>query len=705
VTDFTEHLSTPAIAVAATATPSNNINGLSVGGYAVLMDEGARFESLINGSLGGDVFYRRQPVPNRVIDRRSATVPSIGSSGLPLPQDVEQPRPPLRLNQLYWPNGATRWSELFVAMDFATLYPLLREAWTDVNFFPVTEWQRQPYYHAKPVNVAWCYPPLDLAADPQYPRNAYYAQTQLYIESVYPVTYSNESSDIFLVRLVDVRFYWQSIGFGCPPAGRPSATAAPDPYLRLPYRGKKDAPLILTWNNLFDQLAADLNCSISYVTHSWWAKPSPDEFNRPGENAAHMLDAAAISLGSRVTRLLDGVLRLTYVEDAQAQMLANNQRIYRTQGDCNSMSPPGFDYLMVMYPRTVTGHVITHRERYYWQLLAYNPKLNSLTTLSVVTPVDELDHLWDDDEWIEKAFGVPGNCHVVYSSMHAWFSKNESTVPENIDNLRNMTRAIYYDAAGWNYRQWEGDWESAVARPFVPIGNTDHAILDLGTEGAPQTLLAQVSHRITPPKHVEQPEEPPELLTIRERRVTTRFVCGRYPPTRVSLCFDDTVPIVIEPHFKIKTDGSFDVLRPGSQGKADYVVYDTNTFAWVSADPVLEDVFVYDPRYLAFALVGEVVRVIWSDERARWEIETPQGLQRKAVVRKVGGIAAGAKGYCEIYSKDLATGIQVEAELMWMDQGQSISYDKEIHVLYDSSERRWWIPGAECQGGSSTSSH
>ena len=665
--------------------------GLWIDGLPVVMDVSRQLEDLIDQSFHGDAFFAPQPVANRLWDRRSLPTTSYGSPGEIFPGHVQiQERPALRLNQLYWPNGASRWSEMFVVMAWDDMRSLVRQTWQDSDFGRAWRSWVPAYTGVRPACVELYYP------QPEHSQAYWARRLPLYVESVRVLgndnIFGNSPSTAFaLVHLVDVRFYWQHIGFGCSPSGRPVATAAPDPFYCLPRRGRETP---VTWELLLQEIADQLQTYISYHDHEWNYDPSPDEFCRPGVNVAHLLDAIAVTLGARVIKQPSSVELSTatraFLSQGDVEVTG-----YAGQGMFGANGPPAFDHLLVLYPKCIDGHVVTCGEKYYWQLLPWTGKCDR-EDLDGQTPVDA------SSAWTSAApQGIPGYTHVVYSACHADL-RGTDTAPSNLSTLQNMTREIMSQAATWHYAQFEGSVERLGVEFQSPPGNCDYALFNFGVEDSPRYVLTANGEPRAARGTQPQTSAPPELLKVCDRRLSTIFIQCRQPAPQVNLSYDNRVPIVLEPYFKIVDAYDADRLVPGGWAYGDWVVWDADTEDWVlgtavATDSKLQEVKIYDQQFHACALVDEVVHCRWSDERDRWEVDVPHGLSRKGKVTAAAGIPADDSGAVEIYKLGEATGVQVTAYLDWMHDGVGVSQNKEVHILYDTPEQRWWIPGAQCE--------
>lgn len=691
---------------AAGTTPNPSLppgKGLLVQGLPVVLDIDGKLESLIEDTLNGDEQFRGGPVANQGTDRRGMPTVNYGSPGERWPGlAAAVDRPKIRLNQLYWPTGMSRYGEMWVMMSGRDASLLTSYAWNksqpSFNWQPSQTFRLLPTYYAKDVSVSWRYD-----NDPAFSAKMYVESITGVSRWVYPAL---EPDDLVCVHLVDYRYYLQQIGFGCTPSGYPVVTGAPDPFAELPGRHHATPR---TWKQLCDACLAQAQITTTNTNNitNDLLVPSPDVFDRCGDNLAHLMDAIAESMGGRWNYYFDGKASLAagYRLDEHRDLPS----MFKARLDNLSFGPlpgPSWSHLVVLYPKCINGKVLTYGERYYWQMMLHGGK--NPDDIAAMTPIDPITNTFGVDTQSHQINGMPGVAHVVHSSCLAQFADVDTVAPVNEAALRKLTQYIAKWAVHNSYTSNDATM-TAIGAPGVRIhqhiGWHEFIMVDFGVEGAPEYRLRTGGEWSEARGALPEKQAPPELVTTRKRRLKTHVRCAKIPPPRINLSYDHTVPVVIEPYFKIKSAYTLPYgLFPGSYAYGTYVVYNTGTSSWDNSDPLLDDVKIYDPRHLACALPGEIVHCRWSDERKRWEVDEAYGLHRKAVVKAVAGIPAGGSGACEIYHNDAATGMQVTVHLIWMDQGQPVAYDKEIYIHHDSGEKRWWMPGAECPGGTSGSS-
>lgn len=200
---------------------------------------------------GGDVadFFRRNlPLEGM----RAFCPPSALVSGAVDEWSIPNycPRPPIGLNQLYWPTGASRWAIglfLMAKTDIAALSA--RNTTYDLSFKGNDGTITCPMYllESRPVSAA-----------------------------------SGERLE--LAVLVDDRYWWQ-------------------------YRASADEESPDTWAALFTSLKSATGASFTNPTISGnYLIPDAEKLSRRYSNAAMMLDAAAHSVGVRIVRRLSGTV-------------------------------------------------------------------------------------------------------------------------------------------------------------------------------------------------------------------------------------------------------------------------------------------------------------------------------------------------------------------------------------------------------------
>ncbi len=237
--------------------------------------------------------------------------------GLPI---VNWPAPPaLRLNELYWPTGATRWAcGLFLCTKavkdriVAKAYPGSTHVVQTLGFGD------------------------DLDGTTDTPANA----TSMYLLTPRPVTkWRNSPSgpdggadvgnagDLWLLPLVDERYFWQYRSFG-----------------------DNTVTTSTTWANLFTTLGTQLGTTISVQSsvEGAYLNPDPTDFSRRFDNAALMADAAAWSVGRRIVRKLDGTVI------CQSKTIADSQMFLNLRANGQQLAGGDFHYKRGDQPASIT---------------------------------------------------------------------------------------------------------------------------------------------------------------------------------------------------------------------------------------------------------------------------------------------------------------------------------------------------------------
>lgn len=207
------------------------------------------------------------------------------NKGLGLPVLNWPVPPPWRLNTLYWPTGATRYARGLFLVDRATRDKIVAKV------------------HQGGHNV---YDTLKMGDDS---TGEYREFNQLYALSPRPVTCTNADSDLWLLPLVDRRYFWQFVD-----VGNTSVTTS------------------TTWLSLINTIAALLNLGTSngnVTVAGAYLKPDPTEFTRPYDNAALLLDAIGASIGQRFVSRPSGTWDFQTVSEANDQISLNFEGNYQ----------------------------------------------------------------------------------------------------------------------------------------------------------------------------------------------------------------------------------------------------------------------------------------------------------------------------------------------------------------------------------------
>jgi len=195
------------------------------------------------------------------------------NSNAPLAPGVARPNypppPPLRINSLYWPTGATRWGRFLGLADTETKDKIVA-AVGGVSSAPIVK---------------------DLVLVDESVSPAVVLTAKMYLlppRRLTQVETGNGSGTqpphLWLIPLVDVRYLWQFNNTGA------LTIAAAD-----------------TWSSFFNSLGSRLGLTISTGTiAAAYLNPDPYECSRAYESTAALADAGAHSVGRRMVVNLDG---------------------------------------------------------------------------------------------------------------------------------------------------------------------------------------------------------------------------------------------------------------------------------------------------------------------------------------------------------------------------------------------------------------
>lgn len=202
--------------------------------------------------------------PNEPISCGMVHLPSVPFVGLPLPNYSVRRPPRWKINTLWFPTGATRWSIGLFLCDAASLARII---------------------------------PVVRAGDGRAPlriqefRNGV-AGTTMTLPSMFmlpPRELNNTESGVngFLLCLVDQRWFWQFTDTGLLEVGEET-----------------------TWPDVYDMIAEGMGVTVDYDDiNPGYFRPDPEEVTRRYENGAMLLDAVAHSVGQRIVLGTNNVVR------------------------------------------------------------------------------------------------------------------------------------------------------------------------------------------------------------------------------------------------------------------------------------------------------------------------------------------------------------------------------------------------------------
>lgn len=212
------------------------------------------------------------------------------------------PAPPsLRLNQLYWPTGASRWSFGFFLMAQQHLSEL--SSTNSALTFKATHQDGTTF------------------------------TTSLYLLESRPLASLSGSASV--VVLVDERYFWQ-------------------------FKNVGDTGPQTTWSGIFSATGL----ATAPTVESGYLKPDTTELLRRYENAAFVLDAAAHSLGKRVIRKTNGTVEVVTAADSKTRYDAQASSSKTRIAGGTIAAPLAPAQVQVVFPKIANGCQPTGRTVY-----------------------------------------------------------------------------------------------------------------------------------------------------------------------------------------------------------------------------------------------------------------------------------------------------------------------------------------------------
>lgn len=213
--------------------------------------------------------------PVGVVSRRWDTRRNQGAAGgVSWPNWANCPR--WKINSLWWPTGASRWSVGLFLTDSTGLASILSSVGSGGSG------------------------QLKLSDGRSVAINA-----TMHLLPPRQLTGTESGNRAYLLPLVDERYLWR---------WKPTTTS---------FTFTESS----TWANVFTALGTALGVSVSHDTvHADYVRPDPVELSRRAENAAILLDAVAESVGQRVVRRLNGTVESRNWSTAGSTLDANEGR-------------------------------------------------------------------------------------------------------------------------------------------------------------------------------------------------------------------------------------------------------------------------------------------------------------------------------------------------------------------------------------------
>lgn len=337
-------------------------------------------------------------------DRRDSIRGTKRPVHLPIPNWPEPP--PVELNTLYWPTGASRWAQGWFLASGTRLGQILETLGTG---FPASGL-------------------LTITCDREETDAVVAARMFMLSPRPLFVTASAVGDTLWLLPLVDVRYFWQY------------KTA-----------GAIEVDESTTWESLITTIGTALGVTISgSAIPAALGRPDEQEWDRPHENAALLLDAAAQTAGLRIVRQFSGAVQAWSYEDSQAS----------------------FDGQILTVPR--------------WSLCGGNIiEGGAPESLQVVFPAYcyREPHL-DAGGWVEvvanaHSAGVVANSfETLYTSAAADFSSGDLENPDNAAELAAYAQAAGDDYFGWLTRRYDATFSGV--QPWSLTGFDDYMLFRAG---------------------------------------------------------------------------------------------------------------------------------------------------------------------------------------------------------------------------------
>lgn len=274
------------------------------------------------------------PLGQNDLEQPPSPFPGKNVYGLAVPP--WRPLPNIRIGEWYYPTGAVRWSQFTGLASTAQKDAMVEAALPSTGATACTFLMQ-----------------ADAVGPEALSDKTYEIETEMYMLPPRPLAVHGDNPGLWLITLVDERYYWQWRSAG---AFTVASTT--------------------TWANLITALVAALDIVIAYdAVSATYLAPEPDsQLWTNYESAALLLDAVAWNIGCTVVRNLDGTYNLQSNADAVTQSDTNRGTVIRTAGgdmidsaDAVTLSPgvtvipsaqavlPGS--VTVTFPKYVTGGV------------------------------------------------------------------------------------------------------------------------------------------------------------------------------------------------------------------------------------------------------------------------------------------------------------------------------------------------------------
>ncbi|MCL4721062.1 MAG: hypothetical protein KJ041_03730 [Gammaproteobacteria bacterium] len=350
------------------------------------------------------------------------------------------PQPPqLRLNTLWWPTGASRWARGLFLADTERLGRIV-------------ELVRGNQYGYASLELTDVRPGATEAdwADEALPVRR--VKVPMYMLPPRPISTSATSSNLWLLPLVDQRYFWQW-------RDAPSLEILADPAT--------------SWAGMYAMLAQALEINlahdpVAYDAGGYATHPDRLEFTRAVENAAVLLDAVAWSVGQRIVVRLDGRVEAlnaaTSLERRTDNFLAALAAGHPTLagGTARSRTPIYPEKIKLVFPRSRGQYL--RPDGATWEITR---NASAYFTLD------------SDGQPLQAA--IPGTTKTFFATAYADTDFSTTAAPRNLGQLESLAGQIARDFVEYlslgddtQFLGWAFGW--------TPTGFEDGMLFELGSQ-------------------------------------------------------------------------------------------------------------------------------------------------------------------------------------------------------------------------------
>lgn len=333
--------------------------------------------------------------------------------GLPMPNYPAPP--PVRLNSLWWPTGASRWATFFAAVDGATLEKI-RSVYVKGVKAPGSQQTVPKLILDDGVNE-----PIEVEMHMLSPR------------LVTAATPGEGEQSLWIIPLVDERYFWQVSHSGADfPAAQGIAT----------------------------ELGTEIDAEIPATEYG---ALDNSEFNRRNESAGVLLDAIAWTVGMRFVRRLENTNHMVKFESSETVLLDENLTDYQQLS--------GGNFTLAPVPEKV---VVTFR---FWRdgMILDQDSDNRASTFGPLNPIFVKEITASSHYGGIPAQGiVAGTTKVIHSTYYAQigYDEDERENPTNLSALEDLAEIIaadFYRSLDYQY-----DYTFAGLKAWKPTAYDDH---------------------------------------------------------------------------------------------------------------------------------------------------------------------------------------------------------------------------------------